>query len=187
MISVWRNRLSGCSFVILLRGSINRIILHGKYIVMITILFTPRTRAHTYTCTCTNTRRIKRVLLCIPICTTCRDCLSQVEIYRLCDVSILRKSRYQVKPISSLSLSLSLPPLCFSRGMISRCSIESRLFAAMVAINIGRYVSAAVINTILVIGRRSAIRTDGQSGCRRDAIGRIRVARGGTRGQSTGR
>lgn len=55
-----------------------------------------------------------------------------------------------------------------------------------VAINIGRYVSAAVINTILVIGRRSTIRTDGQSGYRRDAIGCIRVARGGTRGQSTG-
>lgn len=63
---------------------------------------------------------------------------------------------------------------------------ESRPFVATVAINIGRYVSAAVINTILVIGRRSTIRTDGQSGYRRDAIGCIRVARGGTRGQSTG-
>jgi len=43
--------------------------------------------------------------------------------------------------------------------------VESRPFGAAIAINIGRYVSAAVINTILVIGRRSAIRTDGQSGC----------------------
>lgn len=46
IISAWRNRLSGCSFVIPLRGSINRIILHGGYMVMITILFTSHTHPH---------------------------------------------------------------------------------------------------------------------------------------------
>jgi hypothetical protein len=81
-----------------------------------------------------------------------------------------------------------VPPPTLS-AMVYNRGVESRPFDAAIAINIGRYVSAAVINTILVIGRRSAIRTDGQSGCdeRRDAIGCIRVARGGTRGQSTGR